>query len=210
MGNGSPPPRTKRSGSPHRIDDGTMARMESPPPGPIGLDAKSGGPKQSHVSMAEQIVSFPRHRMGHRHGDGECFSLADRALRNAGAKTAADFGTVVPDGDYVWGTTVNLADLRPGDIIQFRDYRYDREIDTSNPDGSGTTATDMQERPHHTAIVERVGANGSVTVLEQNSPRGSAIARHELFFRSGTFTSGNRTTRITVQGTFWFFRPEAR
>jgi hypothetical protein len=209
MGNGSPPPQAHGLG-PFTIDDGTLARTESPPPGPIGLDSKSGSPKQDHASMADQIVGFPRRRLGHRHGDGECFSLADRALRNAGARSAADFGTVVPDADYVWGSPVDLSALQPGDIIQFRDYRYDREIDTSNPDGSGTTATDMQERPHHTAIVESVGANGAVAVLEQNSPKGSPVGRHQLFFKSLTFTAGNQTTRITVQGTVWFFRPQAR
>lgn len=160
--------------------------------------------------MADQIVAFPRHRRGQRYGDGECFAVADRALRRAGAKSAADFGSVVPDFDYVWGTSINLSDLRAGDVVQFRDYRYDRTIDTSNPDGSGATATDFQERPHHTAIVEVVGAHGGVTVLEQNSPPGAPIARHQLFFTSGTFTSGNQTTSITVQGTFWFYRPQAR
>ena len=52
--------------------------MKSPSPGPVGLDAKSGSPKQTRVSLGEQIVSFARHRLGHRHGDGECFALADR------------------------------------------------------------------------------------------------------------------------------------
>ncbi|MGB7218833.1 MAG: CHAP domain-containing protein [Vicinamibacterales bacterium] len=210
MGNGLPPGPANDLGPPIRVDDGTSARTESPPPGPISLDAKSGGAKQSQASMADQIVAFPRHRMGERYGDGECFAVADRALRNAGARSAADFGSVVPDADYVWGTSINLSALRPGDIIQFRNYRYDREIDTSNPDGSGATATDFQERPHHTAIVERVDANGAVTVLEQNSPPGAPVARNQLFFTGGTFTSGNQTTRITVQGTFWFYRPLAR
>jgi hypothetical protein len=210
MGNGLTPGPAGDLGPPVRIDDGTLPRIESPPPGPIGLDAKSGSPKPSHATMADQIVAFPRPRMGQRYGNGECFDLADRALRSAGAKSASDFGTVVPDADYVWGTSINLSDLRPGDVIQLRDYRFDREVDTSNPDGSGTTATDMQERPHHTAIVERVGTNGEVTVLEQNSPQGAPITRNHLFFRSGTFTSGNQTTKITVQGSFWFYRPQTR
>jgi hypothetical protein len=196
--------------NPEPIDPGTSARIGSPTPAPIGLDAKSGSPKEGQGSIAEQIVSFPRHRMGQRVGDGECFAVADRALRGAGAKSAADFGTVVPDADYVWGTSIAPSELRPGDVIQLRDYRYDREIDTSNPDGSGTTATDFQERPHHTAIVEHVGNNGAVTVLEQNSPRGGPIVRNQLFFTSGTSTSGNQTTRITLQGTFWFYRPQTR
>lgn len=190
------------------IDNGTLARTESPPPGPIGLDAKGGSAKQP--SMADQIVSFPRHRLSQRVGDGECFTLTDTALHRAGAHGAAHYGTVVPDADYVWGTPVNLSDVRPGDVIQFRDYRFDREVETRQPDGSVTTDTSLQERPHHTAIVERVDGNGALTVLEQNSPDGSPVVRNQLFFSNTSVATGNRTTRISVQGTWWFYRPEAR
>ena len=105
---------------------------------------------------------------------------------------------------------MNLSDLRPGDVIQFRDYRFDREVVTHNSDGSTTTTNDFQERPHHTAIVESVGSNGAVTVLEQNSPDGSPVVRNQLFFSNGTRESGGQSTKITVQGTFWFYRPQAR
>lgn len=192
------------------IDPGTSARIDSPPPGPIGLDAKGGTPKQDQPNIADQIVSFSRRRRGERVGDGECFTLADRALRTAGARSTADYGTVTPDADYVWGTQISLSDVRPGDVIQFRGYRYDREVETRNADGSTTTKTDFQERPHHTAIVERVDGNGVITVLEQNSPDGSPVARNQLFFAGSTSTRGNRTTTITVQGTVWFYRPQAR
>jgi hypothetical protein len=49
-----------------------------------------------------------------------------------------------------------------------------------------------------------------VTVLEQTAPDGSPVTRSQLYFLSGTTTSGDRTTTIKVQGTFWFYRPEAR
>jgi len=192
------------------IDDGTLPRIDVPPPGPIGLDARTGTPARAHVNIGERVVRYPRQRMGQRVGDGECFSLADGALRNAGARTAEDYGTVAPDLDYVWGSSVSLADLQPGDVVQFRDYRFDREVETRNADGSFTTTSDVQERPHHTAIVERVDGGGAVTVLEQNSPDGSPVTRSQLFFSGGTRRSGNRTTTITVQGRFWFYRPQAR
>ena len=210
MGNGLPPTPTNDLGDPIVIDPVTSARTESPTPGPIGLDSKSGTPKQTHASMAEQIVSFPRQHRGDRVGDGECFTLADRALRNAGARSARDYGDVSPNVDYVWGASVNLSDLRPGDVIQFRDYRFDREVVTHNANGSTTTTDDFQERPHHTVIVESVGSNGAVTVLEQNSPDGSPVVRSQLFFSNSTSSSGGRSTSITVQGTFWFYRPQAR
>jgi hypothetical protein len=196
-------------GDPISIDDGTSARIGSPPPGVIGLDARRG-PARPTTSIGNQVVRFSRQRMGQRVGDGECFALADRALRHARARSADDYGTILPDADYVWGALVSLADVRPGDVVQFRDYRYDREVETRNADGSIVTNTDFQERPHHTAIVERVDGNGAITVLEQNSPSHSPVVRRQLFFSNSTRTGGTRTTSITVQGTFWFYRPQGR
>jgi hypothetical protein len=190
------------------VDDGTMPRLSSPPPAPIGL--KGGSAKGSETSLGEQVVGYARQRVGQVVGDGECFTLVDNALRNAGARSAADYGTVTPNADYVWGSAVAQSDLRPGDVIQFRDYRYDREVETSHPDGSSETQTDSQERPHHTAVVERVGADGAVTVLEQNVPDGGPVTRNELFFSNRDATSGGTSTTIRVRGQFWFYRPEAR
>jgi hypothetical protein len=207
MGNGQAPPGIDLD-TRGRIDDGTLTRAESPPPGPIGLDAK-GGTKDAAPSMVERILSFARRNRGDRVGDGECFTLADRALRGAAAKSAADYGTVTADGDYVWGSAVNLSDLRPGDIIQFRGYRYDREIVTETS-SEVITEQDSQERPHHTAIVQSVDGNGAVTVWEQNSPERSPVTTTQLFFTSRTVTSGSRRITIQVRGTFWFYRPEAR
>src|SRR5690606_12535928 len=103
------------------VDDGTLARIPSPAPGVIGLDSDGGRPTQGQASLADAIVAWARQRRGRRVGDGQCFALADRALRAAGAKSAADYGRITRDADSVWGTAVSLGDLRPGDIIQFRD-----------------------------------------------------------------------------------------
>lgn len=208
MGNGKAPSGIDLD-TPEPIDDGTSARIGSPPPGTIGLDAKGGTPQQSRASMADQIVSYARRQRGARVGDGQCFALVDRALGGAHAKSAKDYGTITPDADYVWGTTVSLADLQPGDVIQFRDYSYDRVVVTDDDQGT-KTVEHAEGRPHHTAIVETVDGHGAVTVLEQNSPDGSAVRHTQLFFTAGTTTSGNRTTTITVEGTFWFYRPDAR
>ena len=190
------------------IDDGTTARIGSPSPEPIGLDAKSGDAKGGG-SVADQVVGYARRRRGSRVGNGQCFTLVDQALRGASARSAADYGTVTPDADYTWGTSVTLSDLQPGDVIQFRDYVYDRTVVTR--DSSGTTTTeDGGDRPHHTAIVESVDGGGAVTVLEQNAPDGTAVSRNRLYFTGGTTTSGNTTTTIAVRGTFSFFRPQAR
>jgi hypothetical protein len=209
VGNGQIPGSTDGHAGTVTIDEGTLARTESPEPGPIGLDAPGGG-GSSTPNVAVRVLGFARRQHGGRVGDGECFALADRALASARARSASDFGTVEHDADYVWGTPVALSDLQPGDIIQMRDYRFDRDVTVDNPDGSGSTNTSFQERPHHTAIVETANGNGSVSVLEQNAPRGSAVRRSELFFTDTTTTAGRRTTTIRVQGSFWFYRPQPR
>lgn len=208
MGGGiAPGARTSAVGE-GAIDDGTLARIGSPDPGVVGLDAKGTKPK-ARAPIPESVVSFGTQNMGQRVGDGQCFALADLALRRAGAKTAADYGPVVPDADYVWGSEVSLAGVKPGDIIQFRDYRYDKSVVIEDAKGVDKK-TSFEERPHHTAIVERVGADGVVTVLEQNSPEGSAVHRSTLYFKDTEVEDGNKTTTVSVTGTFWFYRPQPR
>jgi hypothetical protein len=106
-------------------------------------------------------------------------------------------------------TSVALANLQPGDVIQFRNYSFDRVVVTEDEHGT-TTREHTEGRPHHTAIVQSLDGNGAVTVWEQNCPHGGPVTRTQLFFSSGTSTSGNRTTTVTVQGTFLFYRPAAR
>ncbi len=156
-----------------------------------------------------RLVVRARRNRGERVGNGQCFTHVDRALGAADAKTARDFGTVTADADYVWGTSVALSDLQRGDIIQLRDYTYER-VDVTTDDSGTTTDEHAEDRPHHTVIVDSVDGDGAVTVWEQNAPVGSAVRRTQLFFTNTSSTHGNRTRRITVRGTFWFYRPEAR
>lgn len=208
MGNGLLPGPANGPGSPH-IDEGTLPRAGTPPPGSVGLDSK-GGKGAPQQSLSDRVLAFARQRIGQVHGDGECFTLADDALRNAGAKSAADFGQVGPDLDYVWGPAVTRATLQPGDIIQMRDYRAEITTNTDHPDGSSESDSKSEDRPHHTAIVESVGAGGTVTVLEQNFPDGSAVTRNVLHLTDATSSSGGTTTTVTVTGKMWFYRPQAR
>jgi hypothetical protein len=209
MGHGLDPAPTNDLGTGIVIDDGTLIRNEAPTPGPIGMDSGSDTNK-NQAGMAQQIMNFITQKMGTHHGDGQCFTLADDALKKAGAKSAADFGKVTDDADYVWGTAVKLSDVKPGDLIQFRNYSYERKIRTDNPDGSWSESEDKKGRPHHTAIVEQVNGDGSLVVLEQNAPKGDPVARNTLYFKSGTAESGNTKTTIKVQGTVRFYRPQAR
>jgi hypothetical protein len=208
MGNGLIPGPVNGPGSPD-IDEGTLPRTGTPPPGSVGLELK-GGKGAPQQSVGDKTLAFARQRLGQVHGDGECFTLADDALKGAGAKSAADFGTVAPDVDYVWGVAVARASLKPGDIIQMRDYRAEITSDTDHPDGSSGSDTRIEERPHHTAIVESVDAEGRATVLEQNHPAGTAVTRNVIHLKDSSSSSGSTRTQVTVSGKLWFYRPQAR
>ena len=65
-------------------------------------------------------------------------------------------------------------------------------------------------RPAGERVVERVGAGGDVTVLEQNVPAGAPVTRQILYFLSSSGTNGNTTTTIRVSGSWWFYRPQQR
>jgi hypothetical protein len=108
--------------------------------------------------------------------------LVNHILKSVGAQTASDFGDVTPSADYVWGKDIDLKDIKPGDILQFRDHlvktrtqklgKYKWE-DT----GEESTAT----RPHHTGVVVEVPEDGSVVVVEQNvKPDPKKVLRHVI------------------------------
>jgi hypothetical protein len=209
MGGGSTPGPQNGLVNSNAIDDGTLARVGSPAPGAVGVDAPAPVPGATGAALGEGVVSYASRHLGHHVPNGQCFALADAALREVGARSAADYGEILPDGDYIWGVEVSLANLRPGDIVQFRDYRC-TVTTVTRTDSATDTDEQVQERRHHTAIVERVGSEGDVTVLEQNSPSGSPVVRMPLFFRSGRTESGGRTTTVAVNGTLWFYRPQPR
>ena len=125
------------------------------------------------LTLNQKVVVWTSGQVGKSIGAGECWDLADRALKQAGAGSSADFGPTGDDADYVWGTEVpDLKDAQPGDILQYRDYLMTTKttIEVTFEDDYGyeswSEATDG--RPHHTAIVATTPGNGALTVLEQN------------------------------------------
>ena len=169
------------------------------PPGPIGL-------KGGKIVLGDQVLTFARRHIGNKVGSGECYDLADRALRNAGAKSAPDYGKITPTADYIWGREVGLADVQPGDIIQFRDYQFERRVERND----GSYETKSQERPHHTAIINSIGDNGAIIVLEQNAPPGSQVHQTQLYFSNATTNQNGTKTTIKIEGRVWFYRPQPR
>jgi hypothetical protein len=134
--------------------------------------------------LKKKVLQYVKARDKKQIGSGECFDLADEALRNSGAKTAADFGRVTKDADYIWGTEIkNLTRVQPGDVLQFRDHKAtvttSRSVKLAFPDGSWleyeTFNTRTFKRGHHTAVAASSARDGKITVFEQHVMRGKKI-----------------------------------
>lgn len=63
---------------------------------------KKAGVKEKKLNSRSLVLAHAG-RKGTKVGSGECFDLADQALKDAGAKSAGDYGPVTPESDYRWG-----------------------------------------------------------------------------------------------------------
>ena len=143
MGGGSAPGPQNALSNPDSIDDGTLARVGSPAPGAVGVDAPARGVEGGGRGHRRQRRQLRRAPPGTPRPDGQCFALADRRCATPARGAPPTTAPVVPDGDYVWGTEVSLASLRRGDIVQFRDYTLhgDDRRETELGDGHATSAS---------------------------------------------------------------------
>lgn len=149
-------------------------------------------------ALNQSVVQFAQQQMNNLVGAGECWDLAEEALKTAGGKTSKNImgaKNVTANADYKWGTPVKFMSLEEGDIIQFRNYKYT----LINDDGSWET----QERPHHTAIVATVWYHGCVEVYEQNVANQRRVELHTLYFQAGSFDG----VTVKLLGTTLFYRP---
>lgn len=188
-------------------------------PGPIGMNNPSPPAEELNSGGtvdAQTILNYADSNEGFKVGTGQCFDLADLALKKAGAKSAADYGVVGKDTDYVWGSAVDLASVKPGDIIQFTNYKFVRKDFYDNDKASGNTAAQGKRgSPRHTAIVKSVGADGKITVWEQNisadgETEGGPVQSCDLYFKSYTTGDEKNGVKVTVSGTIKFYRPQPR
>jgi hypothetical protein len=96
-----------------------------------------------------QILKFATDHEGQQVGDGQCWTLADDAMKSA--------HTTHP-GLYVWGRPLKPNEtVFPGDIIQFTSVHLQ----------NGTWWVNLGD-PNHTAIVSQVLSSGVYIVLHQN------------------------------------------
>jgi hypothetical protein len=143
-------------------------------------------------------------------GDGECYALADKVLKDSGARSAPTYGQITPTADYVWGNQVDLKLVQPGDILQFRNHEFTTvtvtKTTTTRADGSTyvetQTQTETHKRPHHTAVVSATAGNGVMTVVEQhvidpNTQKTSNVVRQNTLITNGSKTVS--PAQITVQ-----------
>lgn len=158
----------------------------------------AGAAGDATPDVNRKVVAFAREHVGKTVGDGECTTLAVRALRAAGAR-----GTPVNpgDGNYVWGRPVaSFREALPGDVVQFRDAVFKGKRWVS----SHRYVTWRYEYPHHTAIVAGVRDHGRlVSVLHQNvRPEGQDDGAQRVV--SETLL---RPESLQKGGKVWIYRP---
>jgi hypothetical protein len=121
------------------------------------------------ADLGEKVVKFCKENLGQTVGDGECGTLAAKALEAAGATPFHKFKEDPAPGDFVWGELVYVVEFQggkrkrdpadakaqPGDIVQYRDAVFRT--------GSGGIFVAQ----HHTAVVGEVKGNDLI-VYQQN------------------------------------------
>jgi hypothetical protein len=109
----------------------------------------------ARAPLNRKVLAFAKSRTGKKVGNGQCWTLANAALRAAGARQPRKGGY----GNYVFGRRVALKAVQPGDILQFE------KVSFKHTEANGRWFT--QTFGHHTAIVSAVNGR-TITLLHQN------------------------------------------
>lgn len=109
--------------------------------------------------LQREIVNFAADNIGRKVGRGECWDLADQAMRAAGAE---------PPKGYTYGNQIPLSEIQPGDILQFTSARFDEP-------GYWT----IMGMPNHTAVVHAVGDTRTF-ILQQNFDGKRYVTTYDL------------------------------
>jgi hypothetical protein len=185
--------------------------------------------KQPVNKLNPKVYDWARQQLKKRVGPGECWDLADRALRHAGARSSTTTGKY---DDYVWGTSIAPGEAIQGDILQLHNHRQIVTIETQTTYSDGTVDIDVLEpdelRPHHTAVVAANKGSKGLEILEQNYPEGAPVVHSTLYIKSGLIETGKPkpgtvhkngkvhhvmvkvTKSVKVSGWVWAYRPQAK
>lgn len=147
--------------------------------------------------LNEKVRDDAEERLGQKVGNGQCTSLADQALKAAGASSSNHRET---DQNYVWGQPVKtFKESLPGDILQFRDAVLEGKRSLSKLRVLSWHA----EYPHHTAIVAEVKEQGrAIVVLHQNVGLvGTPVEKMQVVQKETIRVESLR------KGNIWIYRP---
>lgn len=115
---------------------------------------------QPNVNMPElnrKVLAFANSRLGQQVGNGECWTLAAEACKDAGAYLT---------GVYCFGRKLGPLDTPlPGDILQLEQAQFKARFG-------------IQAFPRHTAVIEKVEGRTVLGVLHQNmGSAGKTVSR---------------------------------
>ena len=148
--------------------------------------------------LNKKILAFCEINAGKQVGSGECAALAEKALREAGAKPHHEFTAPLSgmtEEDYVWGQLLQPTDpVLPGDVLQFRNVELKFRF------ANGSTYT--QSFAHHTAVVYLTHAPGVFTILQQNVAGPGKTEDQRRLVQPGRID-----VRAMTRGTIWAYRP---
>ena len=104
-------------------------------------------------SLNKKVIEYVNTVIGKKVDKGECWDLANNALRFAKAKW---------NGEYIFGKEVNPKKdtIYPGDLIQLENVFVEYTKDGMQW---------KEQFPHHTAIVYEVTATGEYKIANQNT-----------------------------------------
>lgn len=184
------------------------------------------------LTIEQKIILWAKGKIGKKVGRGQCWDLAEEALKNSGAKTSNDLGPVEADTDYVWGDQLQrIEDIQRGDILQIRNHVITTTTITTHKFSDGTIITTKNERTakrgHHTAIARSMpDSNGVVKTYEQHVNGKDVVQKLSINTKNipnQTVTSTSKirnpetkkietaqtsvTITVNVSGSIWAYRP---
>lgn len=195
----------------------------------------NGSGKQAELKVNQKIILWTKGKLGAKVGRGQCWDLAEQALKQAGAQTSNDLGPVDENTDYIWGDSIEKEQgIERGDILQIRDHVTKTTTEVVYRFADETKVWETRERiakrGHHTAIVRsKPDVNGMMKTYEQHVNGRDVVQKMGLYLRSVsptvTHSVGvyphprtkkkervNITTTITIEvtGKIWPYRPKSK